>query len=68
MKLCPTCKLRYPTEATHCFVDRTALILAPDPYLGSVIAGRYRIEEVIGAAACRPSTGPWATRATGPWR
>ena len=49
MKLCPTCKLRYPTEATHCFVDRTALILAPDPYLGSVIAGRYRIEEVIGS-------------------
>jgi serine/threonine-protein kinase len=49
MKLCPTCKLRYPTEATHCFVDRTALILAPDPYLGSVIAGRYRVEEVIGS-------------------
>ena len=48
MKLCPTCKLRYPTEATHCFVDRTALIQAPDPYLGAVIAGRYRIEEVIG--------------------
>jgi len=44
MKLCPTCKLRYPTEATHCFVDRTALITAPDPHLGSVIAGRYRIE------------------------
>lgn len=49
MKLCPTCKLRYPTEATHCFVDRTALIHAPDPYLGAVIAGRYRIEETIGA-------------------
>jgi serine/threonine-protein kinase len=49
MKLCPTCKLRYPTEATHCFVDRTALINAPDPYLGSVIAGRYRVEEVIGS-------------------
>ena len=49
MKLCPTCKLRYPTEATHCFVDRTALILAPDPYLGSVIAGRYRVEEIIGS-------------------
>lgn len=49
MKLCPTCKLRYPAEATHCFVDRTALITAPDPHLGSVIAGRYRIEETIGA-------------------
>ena len=49
MKLCPTCKLRYPAEATHCFVDRTALIAAPDPYLGSVIAGRYRVEEVIGS-------------------
>lgn len=48
MKLCPTCKLRYPAEATHCFVDRTALIQAPDPYLGTVIAGRYRVEEVIG--------------------
>ena len=49
MKLCPTCKLRYPTEAAHCFVDRTALIEVPDPYLGAVIAGRYRIEELIGA-------------------
>ncbi len=49
MKLCPSCKLRYPEEATQCFVDRTALIAAPDPYLGAVVAGRYRIEEVLGS-------------------
>ncbi len=48
MKICPTCNLRYPTDAAQCFVDRTVLVLAPDPYIGTVIAGKYRIEGIIG--------------------
>lgn len=48
MKLCPNCGLRYPNEYAHCFVDRAALQEAPDPYIGMLIAGRYRIEALLG--------------------
>ena len=48
MKTCPQCKMRYPNEASFCFVDGGDLVALRDPRLGSVIAGRYTIEEVIG--------------------
>jgi len=48
MKICPTCNLRYPVDATQCLLDRTALVVAPDPYLGVVLGGTYRIEGIIG--------------------
>lgn len=40
--------MRYPNEATYCFVEGSDLIELPDPRIGTVLAGRYLIEEVIG--------------------
>lgn len=48
MKICPACNLRYPNDATSCLLDRTALVVAPDPYLGVVLGGTYRIEGIVG--------------------
>jgi len=48
MKTCPQCKMRYPNEALYCFVDGADLIVLKDKRIGTVIAGRYQIEEVIG--------------------
>ncbi len=48
MKTCPQCKMRYPNEAVFCFVDGGDLIVLKDKRIGTLIAGRYQIEEVIG--------------------
>lgn len=48
LKHCPTCNLRYPVDAVTCIVDRTPLVLVPDPLLGALIAGKYRVESVLG--------------------
>src|SRR4051794_37970920 len=48
MKICPSCGLRYANDATQCFVDRVELREADDPWIGSLIAGCYRIETVLG--------------------
>jgi serine/threonine-protein kinase len=40
--------MRYPNEAVFCFVDGGDLIVLKDKRIGSLIAGRYQIEEVIG--------------------
>jgi serine/threonine-protein kinase len=48
MKTCPQCKMRYPNEAVFCFVDGGDLIVLKDKRIGTTIAGRYQIEEVIG--------------------
>jgi eukaryotic-like serine/threonine-protein kinase len=48
MKACPQCKLKYPSESTACFVDGATLVDIPDPRVGSVIGGRYELEEVLG--------------------
>jgi serine/threonine-protein kinase len=40
--------MRYPNEALFCFVDGGDLIMLKDKRIGSVLAGRYLIEEVIG--------------------
>ena len=48
MKICPHCKMRYPNEALQCFVEGADLEDLPDPRLGTLLAGRYVIEEVIG--------------------
>ncbi|MBX3197566.1 MAG: protein kinase [Labilithrix sp.] len=48
MKTCPQCKMRYPNEATYCFVEGADLVTLPDPRIGTLLAGRYVIEEVVG--------------------
>jgi eukaryotic-like serine/threonine-protein kinase len=48
MKTCPQCHLRYPSDSTHCFVDGQGLVAMSDPRIGTTLAGRYLIEEVIG--------------------
>jgi serine/threonine-protein kinase len=48
MKACPQCKLRYPSDARSCFVDGTDLVEIQDPRIGTTIAGRYEIEDVLG--------------------
>jgi len=40
--------MRYPNEATLCFVEGAELISLPDPRVGTLLAGRYVVEEVIG--------------------
>jgi eukaryotic-like serine/threonine-protein kinase len=47
MKTCPRCHLRYPTNATKCFVDGEELVPMKDPRIGLVLAGRYEIENVV---------------------
>ena len=48
MKTCTQCKMRYPNEAELCFVEGAELVELPDPRIGTLLAGRYVIEEVIG--------------------
>lgn len=48
MKTCTQCQLRYPNEATYCFVDGGELVPLADPRVGTLLAGRYVIEAVIG--------------------
>lgn len=48
MKTCTQCKMRYPNEATFCFVEGAELTELPDPRIGTLLAGRYVVEEVIG--------------------
>jgi len=40
--------MRYPNEASFCFVEGAELVDLPDPRIGTLLAGRYVIEEVIG--------------------
>ncbi len=48
MKICTHCKMRYPNEAENCFVEGAELVPLPDPRIGTLLAGRYVVEEVIG--------------------
>jgi serine/threonine protein kinase len=48
VKTCPQCKMRYPNEAKFCFVEGADLIPLEDPRVGTLLAGRYVLEDVIG--------------------
>jgi serine/threonine-protein kinase len=48
MKVCAHCKLNYPNESASCFLCGRALETIQDPRIGTTIAGRYQIAEVIG--------------------
>ncbi|MBW2523627.1 MAG: protein kinase [Deltaproteobacteria bacterium] len=53
MKTCPKCQLRYPEETTFCFVDGSTLEAAEDGLVGSTLAGRFVVGELIGES-------PWS--------
>lgn len=40
--------MHYPNEAMTCLVEGAELVSLPDPRVGTLLAGRYAIEEVIG--------------------
>src|SRR5947199_52051 len=49
MKVCSQCAYRYgESDRTHCPIDGAPLVASPDPRLGSVLAGRYRLERLLG--------------------
>ncbi len=48
MRVCPRCQLKYPNDDQKCFVDGAVLQDVPDERLGTVIAGRYLIESILG--------------------
>ncbi len=48
MKICSQCKIRYPNETERCLVEGAPLVDLPDPRLGTLLAGRYVIDEIIG--------------------
>src|SRR5262245_43345545 len=43
--------MRYPNETASCLVDGSSLELLPDPRVGTILAGRYVMEVVIGEGA-----------------
>ena len=49
MRICPQCNLQYPDDAERCFADGAHLVEAPDPWVGRVLLGRYKIEEKLGS-------------------
>jgi len=48
MRVCPRCNLKYPDENDRCFIDRMALVDAPDERVGTILSGRYLIESPLG--------------------
>jgi tRNA A-37 threonylcarbamoyl transferase component Bud32 len=36
-------------ETVQCIVDRSALVVVPDPLIGTMIAGKYQVESILGA-------------------
>lgn len=48
MKICPSCKLKYPDDEKRCFVDNAVLEAMADPRIGTLLAGRYMLESQIG--------------------
>ena len=48
MRICPRCHLSYHEGERRCLVDGEALDEVTDERIGSVLAGRYVLEEVLG--------------------
>ncbi len=48
MRYCERCRLKFPQESKVCFVCGAALGEFQDPRIGTTIAGRYQIENLLG--------------------
>jgi serine/threonine protein kinase len=49
LRVCPRCDARFRGDIATCPIDGTALREPADPFVGRTIAGRYLIEELLGA-------------------
>jgi len=47
-KLCPKCAARFSGDIKACPIDGERLIAPSDPFIGTTIAGRYSVEELLG--------------------
>jgi len=47
-KLCPKCAARFSGDIKACPIDGEHLIAPSDPFIGTTIAGRYSVEELLG--------------------
>jgi len=47
-KLCPKCAARFSGDIKACPIDGALLIAPSDPFIGTTIAGRYKVEELLG--------------------
>ena len=45
---CPKCDARFRGDIKVCPIDGQTLVTPSDPFLGTVIAGRYLVEELLG--------------------
>ncbi|MBI5515364.1 MAG: protein kinase [Deltaproteobacteria bacterium] len=48
LNICPVCKQKFKARVTVCPLDGAALEVLPDPLLGHVLDGRYKLLERIG--------------------
>jgi eukaryotic-like serine/threonine-protein kinase len=49
MRRCPSCGARYRGSPATCPLDGATLVHLPDPLIGRMVGGRYRVEKRIGA-------------------
>jgi eukaryotic-like serine/threonine-protein kinase len=48
LKQCPKCEARFRGDIRVCPIDGVGLSAPLDPFVGSVVAGRYVVEELLG--------------------
>jgi serine/threonine-protein kinase len=48
VRTCPRCRVQLEDEARFCPDDGTPLQAAPDPYIGKLLYGQFRIREICG--------------------
>lgn len=48
LKQCPKCEARFRGDIRACPIDGEPLSAPSDPFIGTVIAGRYLVEELLG--------------------
>ena len=48
LRECPRCDARFRGDIRSCPIDGETLIAPSDPFIGTTIAGRYVVEELLG--------------------